>query len=373
MSILLITHDLGVVSEMAHRVAVMYAGEIVEIAPREAFFARPAHPYSQKLFEAVPDAAGRDRRAGGHSRARAAAVAGVRRLPLCRSLRIRLGALPRGSPGADRDRGRAQRALPPVRRQEPNVEAARRKADGVPRQVMRDCLANRPPSLLYGRGPEGLLPDPQGHPPARGRPREGGRRRVARHSLAPHAGAGGRIGLRQDHGRQRHPAARSGHRRAASSFDGVRSERAHARASCARGARISRSSSRIRTARSIRACACWRSSRRAWPRLAWAAPSRRAQKRVDELLEQVGLLAGDEVPLSARILRRPAPAHRHRARAGGRAEADHLRRADQRARRVGAGADPEPAEGPADSAWGLPTCSSRTTSRWSSSSRTKWR
>ena len=48
MSVLLITHDLGVVSEMAHRVAVMYAGEIVELAPREAFFARPAHPYSQK-------------------------------------------------------------------------------------------------------------------------------------------------------------------------------------------------------------------------------------------------------------------------------------------------------------------------------------
>ena len=62
MAVLLITHDLGVVSEMAHKVAVMYAGEIVELAPREAFFARPAHPYSRKLFEAVPEAAGRNRR-----------------------------------------------------------------------------------------------------------------------------------------------------------------------------------------------------------------------------------------------------------------------------------------------------------------------
>jgi peptide/nickel transport system ATP-binding protein len=61
MSILLITHDLGVVSEMAHRVAVMYAGEIVEVAPRERFFAAPAHPYSVKLFDALPGAAGRDR------------------------------------------------------------------------------------------------------------------------------------------------------------------------------------------------------------------------------------------------------------------------------------------------------------------------
>ena len=61
MSIMLITHDLGVVSEMAHRVAVMYAGEIVEIAPRNRFFDAPAHPYSAKLFEALPGGAGRDR------------------------------------------------------------------------------------------------------------------------------------------------------------------------------------------------------------------------------------------------------------------------------------------------------------------------
>ena len=61
MSIMLITHDLGVVSEMAHRVAVMYAGEIVEISPRERFFGAPAHPYSAKLFEALPGGAGRER------------------------------------------------------------------------------------------------------------------------------------------------------------------------------------------------------------------------------------------------------------------------------------------------------------------------
>ncbi|MCW5601068.1 ABC transporter ATP-binding protein [Nitrosomonas sp.] len=54
MAILLITHDLGVVAEMAHRVAVMYAGEIIETAPRDHFFQQPAHPYSQKLFAALP-------------------------------------------------------------------------------------------------------------------------------------------------------------------------------------------------------------------------------------------------------------------------------------------------------------------------------
>jgi peptide/nickel transport system ATP-binding protein len=61
MSILLITHDLGVVAEMAHDVAVMYAGEIVEAAPREQFFRNPSHPYSKKLFASVP---GRAARAG---------------------------------------------------------------------------------------------------------------------------------------------------------------------------------------------------------------------------------------------------------------------------------------------------------------------
>ena len=56
MAILLITHDLGIVAQMAHRVAVMYAGQIVEVADREHFFAAPQHPYSRKLFESLPGA-----------------------------------------------------------------------------------------------------------------------------------------------------------------------------------------------------------------------------------------------------------------------------------------------------------------------------
>lgn len=54
MGMLFITHDLGVVSEVAQRVAVMYAGEIVEMATRDEFFNRPRHPYSQKLFDSLP-------------------------------------------------------------------------------------------------------------------------------------------------------------------------------------------------------------------------------------------------------------------------------------------------------------------------------
>ena len=54
MAMLLITHDLGVVARMAHQVGVMYAGELVETGAREGFFASPLHPYSRKLFAALP-------------------------------------------------------------------------------------------------------------------------------------------------------------------------------------------------------------------------------------------------------------------------------------------------------------------------------
>lgn len=54
MAILLITHDLGVVAQMADRVAVMYAGQIVEAAGREDFFRERRHPYTRKLFAALP-------------------------------------------------------------------------------------------------------------------------------------------------------------------------------------------------------------------------------------------------------------------------------------------------------------------------------
>lgn len=55
--LLLITHDLGVVARMAHRVAVMYAGQIVEEAPRDIFFSSPGHPYTRALFASLPDLA----------------------------------------------------------------------------------------------------------------------------------------------------------------------------------------------------------------------------------------------------------------------------------------------------------------------------
>ena len=55
MSVILITHDLGVVAEFAQRVVVMYAGRVVESAPVGALFARPMHPYTEGLIRAVPN------------------------------------------------------------------------------------------------------------------------------------------------------------------------------------------------------------------------------------------------------------------------------------------------------------------------------
>lgn len=53
--VLLITHDLGVVAEMADRVAVMYAGQIVEIAPVKELFKDPKHPYTRSLLNSLPN------------------------------------------------------------------------------------------------------------------------------------------------------------------------------------------------------------------------------------------------------------------------------------------------------------------------------
>jgi peptide/nickel transport system ATP-binding protein len=71
MAVMLITHAMGVVAETAQRVAVMYAGKIVEEAPVGELFSRPRHPYTQGLIRSIPrlDRAGR--------KTRLTAIAGV--------------------------------------------------------------------------------------------------------------------------------------------------------------------------------------------------------------------------------------------------------------------------------------------------------
>ena len=77
LSLLLITHDFGVVAETADRVAVMYAGRIVEVGPVRAIFANPQHPYTRGLLASMP----------GGSRGRLKAIEGT--VPM-------LGSLPPG-------------------------------------------------------------------------------------------------------------------------------------------------------------------------------------------------------------------------------------------------------------------------------------
>ena len=61
LSILIVTHDLGLAWTVADRVAVMYLGRIVEIGPAEEVLQRPAHPYTKALLDVVPEAGGIDR------------------------------------------------------------------------------------------------------------------------------------------------------------------------------------------------------------------------------------------------------------------------------------------------------------------------
>jgi peptide/nickel transport system ATP-binding protein len=86
MAVLLITHDLGIVAGRADRVAVMYAGQIIEETSTERLFANPSHPYTQGLFASVPRISGPLKRLtpiGGSVPAPSAWPSGCRFRPRC--------------------------------------------------------------------------------------------------------------------------------------------------------------------------------------------------------------------------------------------------------------------------------------------------
>ena len=92
-AVLMITHDLGVVAEVAQQVAVMYAGQVVEQGSVEAIFADPQHPYTIGLMGSIPSAGARK---GPLATIPGAVPGGIHaeRLPLCDPLPLRANALP---------------------------------------------------------------------------------------------------------------------------------------------------------------------------------------------------------------------------------------------------------------------------------------
>ena len=90
MSILLITHNLGLVGDIADRVAVMYAGQIVELAPAGDLLRQPLHPYTRALMNSVPKLGGEETRLtaiGGNVPRLGAMPAGCRFHPRCPSFK----------------------------------------------------------------------------------------------------------------------------------------------------------------------------------------------------------------------------------------------------------------------------------------------
>jgi len=123
-AVVLITHDLGVVAEMADRVVVMYAGRKVEEAAVDRLFARPRHPYTRGLLTSVPRLTRRGR--GGGGRRRLAEIPGLVPDP---------GELPRGCSFAPRcalATERCRREAPPLEVQAPGHLAACWEAARVP-------------------------------------------------------------------------------------------------------------------------------------------------------------------------------------------------------------------------------------------------
>ena len=173
MGLLLITHDLAVVAGMAHRVALMYAGQIIEVAPAAEFFAAPRHPYARALLRALPRVEARDaplEAIAGTVPPLTQAFTGCRFAPRCALAMPRLRHDGAAAAGAD---AAAPGAMPAVsrRRRSPGVGCRHRAGRGAcaatARRHRKRCALRR--ALAGGAGPARALPHPPRPAAARAR------------------------------------------------------------------------------------------------------------------------------------------------------------------------------------------------------------
>ena len=295
-AVILITHDLGVVAETCRRVIVMYAGRKVEEAATAELFDRPLHPYTRGLMASIPRAARRRPQAPPrrNPRHRAVAARADRRLRVRAALRLCGRALPRRAAGIARGRRRACGRLPRGRA---------RARDGGRRMNPVVEVADLKKHFPLRRG---LLARSVAHD-------QGGRRRQLRDQSGRDAVPGRRIRLRQVDGRQAAAAPARADRRPIrldgedithlaigddaaappAHADGVPGPVCVAQPAHAAGRIVAEPLENYSDITPQRA----RGARRR------AVRARRPARRRD-------------AALPVRVLRRPAPAPRHRARAG---------------------------------------------------------
>ncbi len=111
MAMILITHDLGVVAEVADEVVVMYAGQVVESGPVDDIFADPQHPYTIGLMGSVPSLGRRQRPPDDNSRHRSARRTHAARVPFLATLPLRRRTLCERPAAPRRDLARSPRSL----------------------------------------------------------------------------------------------------------------------------------------------------------------------------------------------------------------------------------------------------------------------
>ena len=396
MAVLLITHDLGVVAGFADRLAVMYAGRLVELGPTETILADPAHPYTVGLLRSLPRL-DRPRQEAlspieGSPPDLASDLEGCPFAPRCawrldtcwvndppldladgerpgrrrssRSTRSpattsRPGSRPstgcRSATGSRRLRHRASSPRSSSRKGSPKGSTCDQpgRNDRHHAATRRRRQSRRGAGSGTGRSgsaapprhrPQGLLPDHRRRAAPPDRLGQGRRRRLVRHRARRDPRPRRRVGLGQDDDRRGRSCASSSRSRA-------RSSSAATTCSALKGEDLRR---RRRQFQMVFQDPYSSLDPRQTVGEILAEPLRvhdlakgEARSRADRRAARAGRpRPGLRGALSARVQRRPAPAHRHRPGARRRAGADRLRRAHQRPRRLDPGAGHQPARAP---------------------------